>query len=204
MNLLNDLHIIGAFNKEKLKIGDELDNVIIKDTVRLNGAFTDWDDFVCEATSGRQGANLKPEYNYETGTLEFPENDQTHIAYYNIQLPHRWKEETTIFPHIHFIQNQNQTPSFTLEYKWITIGEIVPTTWSSIILGNSVKSYSSGLMHQILTNNNGINGTGKGLSSILQCKLYRNNDSYINECSVMSFDLHLQIDGFGSKEEYIK
>jgi len=54
-----------------------------------------------------------------------------------------------------------------------------------------------------------IPGTGKTISSILNCKLYRKAtdagaDLYGQPASVLGFDIHYQIDGFGSDKELTK
>jgi len=61
----------------------------------------------------------------------------------------------------------------------------------------------------VLTNDNeGIDGTGKKVSSILICRLWRYSsdadDTYNEDAGALFVDFHIQIDGFGSREEYKK
>lgn len=47
-----------------------------------------------------------------------------------------------------------------------------------------------------------------GVSSMMVCRLYRSptvtEDTYSNDAGLLEFDLHYQIDSFGSRNEYIK
>ena len=203
MNVLTDLNIIGSLSDLKVKIGTDSEHIEIKDNILLKGGYTCWTDLEGPASTAKKGATNKPDFDYDNLTLDFPQNDDTERAYYSIQFPHEWKSESTIYPHVHFIQTQNLTPTFVLEYRWLGIGDVIPS-WSSYTLNTLAKTYTSGSMHQILTNVNGIDGTGKELSSIFQCVLYRTDNTYIGDCKVLSFDIHIEIDSFGSKEEYIK
>lgn len=49
-----------------------------------------------------------------------------------------------------------------------------------------------------------IDGTCKKISSILKIKLYRNDNTYTGDFFADQFDIHIQMDAFGSVQEYIK
>ena len=55
-----------------------------------------------------------------------------------------------------------------------------------------------------------IDGTGQGMSSMLLCRLFRDTagaggtDDYVGDAGLMEFDFHIEIDSFGSHEEYTK
>jgi hypothetical protein len=98
---------------------------------------------------------------------------------------------------------------FKVDYMWVNIGD-APPSWTTITLDTYAVEYVSGSMHQILKASTHIDGTGKGISSILKCKLYRDDDVYVDSVNtngdvlVSDFDVHFQLDSNGSKEEYIK
>ena len=176
MQVLADLEFFGEqqLNLNSLKIGTDSTNYLeinSQGELRLEGNSSVWDDLLQPATTGRQGANVKPDFNYDDITVDFPRNDINEILYFNIQMPHEWKEGSTIFPHVHFLQNQNNNPTFKINYRWAKLTESFPA-WATYTIANLVFPYTSGTVHQIVYGNNGIPGTGKGLSSILQVKLY--------------------------------
>ena len=49
-----------------------------------------------------------------------------------------------------------------------------------------------------------IGSAGKTISSILQCKLYRDDNVYTGDAGAVSFDIHIEIDSFGSDTEFAK
>lgn len=59
-------------------------------------------------------------------------------------------------------------------------------------------------MHQINEGIGGIDGVGKTLSSMLLCKLYRDDNVYTGDALTYQFDIHIMIDSFGSELEHIK
>ena len=171
---------------------------------RLNGEATQWNDLFVPLTQTRIGSNLRPDFNQTELTFDFPQNDPTEILYFNIQVPHTWKQGTIVYPHVHWKQTQNLFPTFKLDYKWFNIGDVVPATWSTYVMGIGAKPYIGSAMHQINEGVGGIDGTGKTLSSMLLCKLYRDDNVYTGDALTYQFDVHIQIDSFGSELEYIK
>jgi hypothetical protein len=46
-----------------------------------------------------------------------------------------------------------------------------------------------------------------GLSSMIHCRLYRDNtvaNNFAGKLTILEFDMHYEIDGFGSSQELIK
>lgn len=163
-----------------------------------------FNDIVFELTPSRIGSNDKPDYDYTNVGLLFPQNNVNEIAYFTIQLPHSWKVGTTIYPHIHIIQSANQQATFRVEYKWYDIGDPVPANWSIYNLDTYAITYTSGTISNIIKGTDGIDGAGMGISSILKIKLFRTDNVYTGDMLADQFDIHIEIDGFGSQEEYIK
>ncbi len=175
-------------------------------TVTLVGDATCWDDLLVPLTESVKGTLTLPHWDATNFGLLFPQNDPSEYVTFNFQMPHRWKEGTTVYPHVHFLQGQNQAPTFKLDWRWYNIGASVPSFTTGYTMGTLVGSqtWSSGLLHRIVQGSGGLDGTGKTLSSILQIKLYRDDNVYSGDCLAVSFDLHFQIDSFGSASEYTK
>ena len=205
-NLLKNIESIDVKISNSLSAGSTVDYFNVDDggNVRLNGEATTWTDMLVPLTQSKVGANLKPDFNYTEIAYEFPQNDITEYVTFTLQLPHSWKQGTTIYPHVHWKQTQNLTPVFKMDYKWFNIGDLVPATWSTHIMNNLAKSYLGGSLHQINDNPIGIDGIGKTISSMLLIKLYRDDNVYTGDVITYQFDIHYETDSFGSNIQYVK
>ena len=189
-------------------IGGQADylDVAADGTVTLVGNATGWDDLLVPFTESVKGSLPKPDWDATNYAFAFPQNDATEYVSFNFQMPHRWKEGTTVYPHVHFLQDQNQAPTFKLDWRWFNLGASVPSFTTGYTMGTLLgnQTWSSGLLSRIVHGSGGLDGTGKTISSILQIKLYRSDNLYTGDCLAVSFDLHYQIDSFGSASEYTK
>ncbi|MFD1293276.1 hypothetical protein ACFQ5N_05450 [Lutibacter holmesii] len=153
------------------------------------------------------------------------EEDEQEVLF-TVQMPHGWKEGTNIFPHVHwtsgkldnrgYLENGNGAPggdrvTWGLEYTWVSVGEVFPE--SDIFYGSDVvppNGTSLELYEHVITplGSGGINGSGKTLSSMLVCRLFRNStassDTYGGEAGLLEIDFHYQVDSDGSNQEYTK
>lgn len=164
-----------------------------------------YNDIVFEFTPTRVNPTTsKPDYDYTNMGLLFPQNDPTEIIYITVQLPHSWKEGTTIYPHVHVRQSANQQAVFKLDYIWYNIGDEIPTVWTTYTMNEYAIAYTSGNRSQILKNSVGISGAGKVISSILKIKLYRDDNVYTGDILADQFDIHIEVDSFGSEEQFDK
>lgn len=163
-----------------------------------------WDDLFVPLTTTRLGSNSKPDFDFTNIGYLFPQNDATEILYFIIQMPHRWKEGSTVYPHVHWRQAANQQVTFKLDYKWYNIGEAPAANYTTYTMATNAVAYSSGTIGQLTKGTDGIAGTGKTLSSIIICKLYRQDNVYTGDALTDQFDIHYQIDSFGSRQEYVK
>ena len=172
--------------------------------VRLRGNATVWEDLQVPLTLGKLGILSKPDYDYDTLAYMFPQNDTTEVIYIQEQMPHSWKEGSTIYPHVHVQQSMNAQATFKMVYKWTNLGDAVPSTWSQYTMGTYVMPYTSGRIEQLLSGTTGISGTGKTVSSILIIKLYRSDNVYSGDIATFSFDIHYERDSMGSRTIYSK
>lgn len=176
-------------------------------TLKLNGDATVYDDLRFPATQLRVNpATSLPNFDYtEIGFLF--DDGSTETLYIIAQMPHSWKEESTIYPHVHWMPTSTNTGSvlWRMEYKWVSIGDTTPGSFTSIDILDAADGIA--LKHQIAPFP-AISGVGKGLSSILSIKLSRvggdASDTYTADALLKEFDIHYEIDTLGSREEYVK
>jgi len=122
-----------------------------------------------------------------------------------IQVPHMWKTNTDISPHIHFYQNSaDQTNCWVLRYKWYNIGDAVPGTWSEMLVSSNMMPYTSGFVHQIADFTSDMNSAGKNISSIIDVKIFRKGNVGTGPVLFKQFDMHYQRDSLGSDNEFSK
>ena len=187
-------------------VGGETDYLSIdaSGTLRLYGAATTWDDLVVPLTTTRIGANNKPDFDFDEIAYMFPQNNTSEILYFVVQMPHRRKIGSNIHPHVHYRQATSDVPVFKLDYKWFNIGSSEPTTWNTYIMDQPLVSWTDSSTHQLNTGALMIDGSSYGLSSMMLCKLYRDDNIVTGDVAVWQFDIHIEIDSFGSNEEFSK
>lgn len=171
----------------------------------VNGA-TQYDDLVFEMTPSRRNpATTVPDWDNTRIGFLFPQNDPTEIINIAVQMPHSWKQGSDIYPHVHVQQEANQQAVFKLDYDWVNIGaSITGTAWTTYSMTSYVTSYVAGATHNILHNSSPISGSGKTMSSLFKCKLYRDDNVYTGDMLASQFDIHIEKDSFGSNTEYTK
>jgi len=166
-----------------------------------------WDDLRFGANvSGRQTAAGDVAINAASNSLTFETGCDTNVTddhvYGVAQMPHSWKVASSVYPHVHFWQdNADQTNLWYLRYKLATMGGAVGATWALVGPATNVVSYSSGTIHQMAKFPVAINMTGMGVSAIVDWKVYRDGTFGTGDIEYKEFDLHYQIDGWGSDAE---
>jgi hypothetical protein len=131
--------------------------------------------------------------------------------YFVVQLPHAWVEGTAIMPHIHWVASEAGTgvPRWGLQYCWLNIGETF-TAYTTIYGTTAVPNETLVKDRQYLTplGSGGMAGTGKTLSSMLICRVFRDGDNaadtYAGSAGGLEIDFHMQINSMGSRLEYTK
>jgi len=163
-----------------------------------------WEDFRFPATRIRQGATQKPDFDTTNLGLLFPQNDAAEIAYMIAQMPHSYKFETDLQPHIHWVQAQATFPTFRMDYRWYENGGDPTGGFTTISVNTGVFAYIAGSICQISAFP-AISGAGKdSVSSILDIKLYRDDNDVAGDILLKEFDIHFQLDQAGSDQEYVK
>lgn len=175
-------------------------------TTLQNGGFTGssrWDDITFPLVVGKPTAGGKPDFDYTECGYLFPRNDTSEILIARVQIPHKWKEGSTVHPHVHIRQKRNEQIVFKIAYKWYNNGDTEPADWTVYPMDQYAFTYTSGSLAQIVKGA-GIAGTGKKVSSMFLIKLYRDDNVYAGDILTDDFDIHGSIDSTGSTLEYIK
>jgi len=174
-----------------------------------------WDDLRVTLDRGTVPAQI----DYLSGTSGpqiwyFRGNDILEAMSFTVQLPHTWKEGTTIYPHLHWLPKSTTTGNveWNFEYSWVnydpTTPQVFPAITTSTVVANGPFTAKTHLITPLTTGNVGIDGTGKKISSILVCRIWRNsvnaNDTYNADAGVLFLDFHIQIDASGSTSPFVK
>jgi len=189
--------------------------------LRLYGEATQWTDLRVSANSTKKGGSKEPTF---TKILDNGASSQGVFAeafsasteeelYFEVQMPHSWKVGSDIEAHVHWLPNVAATVtdkvSWGLEYTWSNVGDTFGNT--TIISGDTIAHGSTAVANShCITELGDIDATGKTLSSMLMCRVFRDatgslgTDDYASLASLLEIDFHYQIDALGSKSEYVK
>lgn len=212
-NFLKDLR------KVVIGIGDNKFKVETDGTWVNEGNGTTWD----EISNAFVGQNIytsfgRVDYNYDDLTLDFgataryPEEPVGIVT----QIPHARKADSDIRPHIHWMQTSAAMPNILIAYRMYNNGA-VPGSWElkALTASDNAYAYTSSGMQQ-LTSFNLPEGHGEGLevSFTFDLKIYRDSanasglfsgaDAYSGSLSLKYFDIHVERDMNGSREEFVK
>lgn len=174
-----------------------------------------WDDLRVTLDKGSNAAQI----DYLSGSTGpqiwyFRNNDGLESMSFTVQLPHTWVEGSTLYPHLHWLPRTTATGNieWNFEYSWVNYDAATPQVFPAITTTTVVASgpftARTHLITPLTAANAGIDGTGKKISSILICRLWRNssntNDTYNYDAGVLFMDFHIEVDGYGSHSPYIK
>ena len=144
--------------------------------------------------------------------LQFDLNDQ---IFFTCQLPHTYKEGTNLRCHVHWTPralgaaHSGDAVGWKLDYSWANInGDPFPAE-SSVSMLDTCSGTNE--FHEVSAGLTELDGTGKTISSMLVGRLYRDSTgdtwgdvSHANSPALLQFDLHHEIDGQGSRLEWVK
>lgn len=169
---------------------------------------TQWTDLRAPATAiNPPGRVSDPDFDNINGGYIFA-NGRINSLIIIFQMDHSWAIGTDINFHIHWEQANAGDPLWQLEYKWISNGELVPSSWTTITTTTKSFSYTSGTIAQICSFDRITPPANAGLSSIFKCNLSRlgdnDFDTYNDDLLFNEADVHFQIDYIGSSQEFIK
>jgi len=172
----------------------------------LYGSATVWDDLFFPFTTGTNGGNTYPTFSADSMVWRFV-TDTTGpsqcIQYFCVQLPHSWKQGSTVFPHVHYKYTTSQgVPQFRVKYKWMSVSGTTSVAWKWYIL--NANTGTTNKSHQMNYRVTGISGSGQTISSILVCQVYLYSQTGTGGIDAYQFDIHFEKDGLGSPKEVYK
>ena len=181
-------------------------------TYHLDGDY-DWDDLRFPA-SGINPAGAPSPPNVDTvngGTLLFPDTG-AHIIGFVAQLPHTWREGTTLHPHCHWQKTTSASGNvmWRFSYKWAPINAVMDAAFTVSSATTTVAGTpdTNTADKHLITAFTSISATGKKISDMLVCTLERvgsdGTDTYGANARLLEIDIHYQVDSFGSDAEFVK
>lgn len=177
--------------------------------IDLFGQATVWED-IQTSLIGRQLQSVagKVDYNWDENSITFASGGDIAVANdrvnWSIQLRHRTKASSDVYPHIHFEQVTSNDVTFTLKYRLQANGSAKTSDWTTItanVADDTVFTYSAGTLNQILKFP--AITVGSGISDVLQFQMAR-TDATAGDVEVTFVDCHFEADDLGSNTEYTK
>lgn len=178
--------------------------------IRLNSTGLAWDDLRTPVTAVKlPGVNPPTWTTYRNSELlgfAYEAVNEESI-YFSLQFPHNYMIGTEIAPHIHWTATTDTAADvkWAFEYSWANIGSTFPTTTTLYKVESTGSTPDTHLMTEF---DHIVPATTADISSMMICKLYRNSsattDTYSGAALFLEFDIHYQIDSFGSEQETTK
>lgn len=165
------------------------------------------------AAAGPGFAQFKDDGSGSTGVFLYWFDDTSEEqVYFEAQMPHRWVEGGTIYPHVHWTPAVNGNPGeqvrWGLEY---TIADPTEDYGNTTLIGGSTSIPDETPVadrHYKTRLGAGIDMTGFTISSVIICRLFRDvghgDDDYGDDAGLVSVDFHYRADTEGSRQEFIK
>ena len=139
-------------------------------------------------------------------TYWFNKNSEQEL-FFTVQMPHGWKEGSDIKPHVHWIGNAGSgNVEWGLEYTWANVNDMFSGATTTLTGYTAISGYVN--YKHMLTPLGNMDATGKTLSSIILCRVFRyassSNDTFSANAGLLQIDFHYQIDSDGSNDELSK
>lgn len=174
---------------------------------QINLTDTYWEDLRFPAAGiNPPGAVSDPTRDTSDGRFVFS-GTATNMIAIQAQMPHSWKEGSSIHAHVHWSPTNTNTGNvkWELRYKIANVNGAFPASWTTA----TVLAAGSGTAdaHQI-AGFSAIDMTGKTLSCMILMLVSRLGadvqDTYNADCKLNEVDIHFEMDAVGSDQEYSK
>lgn len=190
-------------------IGGNYTSIESDGTLKFNGNATVFKNLYPSSVTVGSGASAASFTVYNGANLfayEFLGNGVTlKSLQLGFQINHDYKEGSDVVPHIHLYvpdDGSGGVIKFYMNYTWANInatGTISETT----ISGTLTRTASQGIDNNAILSFGAITGTGKTISSILMCRIYRDpadvTDTFGSSVWLKSTDIHYECDTIGSR-----
>ena len=171
-----------------------------------------WEDLRFPATAiNPPGQASDPDFDTTNGGWLFAAVG-TELLFLIAQLPHAWVTGRDLAPHVHWQKTTSAAGNvvWRLSYKWAPIGAVMDAAFtdvdaSTVAAGTPDNDTAD---EHLITPFTALSGTGKGISDMLVMKLARIGgdaaDTYGADARLLEFDIHYEVDSFGSNQEFVK
>jgi len=133
--------------------------------------------------------------------------DQEQLGYFTIQLPHSYAIGEDIYCHLHWtpgdrgVTEDTKTVAWKVDYSWASINGVFAASTPLDLTDTCDGVNDKHLMTQEVV----LDGTDKGISSMLVCKVYRDTgDTWVgtgaNGPALLEIDFHFPVDTMGSRQ----
>lgn len=147
----------------------------------------------------------KPDFDFTRLGLLFPQNDPSEKVYILDQMDHRKLFDSAIRPHVHFIQETADIPTFKIDYKHYNNGADEPASFITIATtGVGLFTWSGNPMMQIVPFPEVSLVVAELISAHLDLIFYRDDNLVPGDVLVKYFDYHYRMDSDGSRQEFVK
>ncbi len=144
-------------------------------------------------------ATSKPDFDFDEVEYLFDDAAVETVVGAN-QMSHTWKEGSLGHPHVHWVQNAEGVVKWQLEYRFWNSGSVQPD-WTTIDTVDAVFPYVSGDLGQISVFP-AIDMAGLKSSFNVKMRLSRlgddEADTMVGDAKFNEFDIHYQMDSWGS------
>ena len=183
-----------------------------QDCVLTMNTQTFWDDMRFPAAAANPpGLASDPDFDTTNGGWLFAAAG-TELLFFAAQIPHSWYEGSTLVPHVHWQKTTSASGDvvWSFEYKWAPLGEAMDAAFTQVTASSTVADTPDNdtANEHMITSFGDLSGEGKQISDMLIMKLSRlgdnGSDTYGADARLLEFDIHYQIDGIGSAQQYTK
>jgi hypothetical protein len=171
-----------------------------------------WDDVRTPGTTVALGANAPGLENFSnSSTLKIYAFDGAGVlveeVFLSVQLPHRYREGTDVYPHVHWVPTTAGAGSVVWQLEYAAANPVtgVFPNVSTIEIADAAAGVA--WQHQIAPFA-AIDGSDFKISTMLHCRLFRDpthgSDDYAGDAGFLEFDLHFELNSPGSRQSYTK
>ncbi len=169
-----------------------------------------WDDLRFPAAGiNPPGQASDPDVDMANGTLLFAASG-TEVVVMQAQMPHAWKEGSSISPHVHWYKTTSAAGDvmWRMGYKKAGRGEVMDEDFTLLTSSTSVITDDDTAGQHLITVFDDIDMSDMIISDMLIMYMARlgnhEDDTYGTDAGLLEFDIHYQLDSNGSRAEFIK
>lgn len=163
------------------------------------------------AAANPPGQASDPDFDTTNGGFLFA-SAGTELLFFAAQLPHGWYEGSILGPHVHWQKTSDAGGDvvWQFSYKWAPIGEVMDAAFTDVSASTTITATPDNdtTDEHLITSFGDLDASGRQISDMMLIKLSRlgddGDDTYGADVRLLEFDIHYEIDSFGSAIEFQK